>query len=91
LKRCRKLVETPRISPITDGDLVEAARIDKPRSNVAPSTRRSGQAAVSMAAIRTSLKRELGADFGDVIYLSNAMVAGLRSFCERSSAQCLFG
>jgi hypothetical protein len=32
-----------------------------------------GMPAVSMAAIRASLKRDLDADFGDVIYLSNVM------------------
>jgi hypothetical protein len=29
--------------------------------------------AVSMAAIRDSLKRDLDADFGDVVYCSNVM------------------
>src|SRR5262245_18708257 len=32
-----------------------------------------GMPAVSMAAIRASLKRDLDADFGDVIYFSNVM------------------
>jgi len=32
-----------------------------------------GMPAVSMAAFRASLKRDLDADFGDVIYLSNVM------------------
>src|SRR5262245_25461740 len=32
-----------------------------------------GMPAVSMAAIRVSLKRDLDADFGDIIYFSNVM------------------